>query len=388
VKILFIEAGPTMLAKNLLPIAREIAKIKQNTQFIFVSIEILSHADSEKENTSIKQLKELTNSKFHVLKSFKPTTINKYLLEQKPEALILDAYRIYDMLWILIAKSLGIRVYGFQHGFEVDNVYYKPHIIVNKLKKSLRMLTALYYLSKLMQKDFLLLVSQFSKYFFEGKKLQNSYFNSTVIQPDHVFIYSDYYRYFWHSKFGLNTHLMTVIGPPDLMMVNEIIKKPKIKGCCYLTQTLVEDGRMTKHKFDSLLNEYKYIARSFEKFVLKIHPRGNKDLYNELAKLENVELMREFPNCDYYLTHYSSTAFVAYHISPRIILHELDGHPTPDIFKRFGFNILTNSSKIVDAFKETDWSKTTMTEKNLAYYAPVPAENPNFKVAESIVKLI
>ena len=387
-KILFIEAGPTMIAKNLLPIAREIAKIKQNAQFIFVSIEILSHADSEKENTSIKQLKELTNSKFHVLKSFKPTAINKYLLEQKPEALILDAYRIYDMLWILIAKSLGIRVYGFQHGFEVDNVYYKPHIIVNKLKKSLRVLTALYYLSKLMQKDFLLLVSQFSKYFFEGKKLQNSYFNKNVLQPNHVFIYSEYYRDFWQNKFGLNPLTMTVIGPPDLMMLNEIRKRPKIKGCCYLTQTLVEDGRMTKYDFNSMLIKYMDIANNFEKFILKIHPRGDKDLYTEFAKLKNVELTRDFPNCDCYITHYSSTAFVAYHISHKILLHELEGHPTPDIFKRFGFNIVTDSSKIIDTFKETDWSKTTVIEKNLDYYAPVPAENPNFKVAESIVKLI
>ena len=377
-----------MIAKNLLPIAREIAKIKQNAQFIFVSIEILSHADSEKENTSIKQLKELTNSKFHVLKSFKPTAINKYLLEQKPEALILDAYRIYDMLWILIAKSLGIRVYGFQHGFEVDNVYYKPHIIVNKLKKSLRVLTALYYLSKLMQKDFLLLVSQFSKYFFEGKKLQNSYFNKNVLQPNHVFIYSEYYRDFWQNKFGLNPLTMTVIGPPDLMMLNEIRKRPKIKGCCYLTQTLVEDGRMTKYDFNSMLIKYMDIANNFEKFILKIHPRGDKDLYTEFAKLKNVELTRDFPNCDCYITHYSSTAFVAYHISHKILLHELEGHPTPDIFKRFGFNIVTDSSKIIDTFKETDWSKTTVIEKNLDYYAPVPAENPNFKVAESIVKLI
>lgn len=385
-KILFLGAGPTMIAKNLLPIARKIAKNKRSAQFIFVSINILSHADKEKENESIGQLIELTNSKYYVLKSFRPTIIYRFLREQQPGAVVFGAFRIYDMLWTLIAKSIGVRVYNFQHGFEVDSVYYKPHIIVIKLIKSLRILTAMYYLSKLMNKDILLMCSQYIKYFFKGKKLYDSYFNNVTLHPDHIFIYSDYYREFWYNKFGIDPLSTTVIGPPDLMAVSEIKRKPKINGCCYLTQTLVEDGRMTRGDFTSMINNYKKMAKRIKIFIIKLHPRGNKELYKEISKLENVELVQEFPNCEYYLTHYSSTAFVAYYISPKIIIHELEGHPIPGIFLKSGFKIVKSISEIPESFNNV-FDYTTEQKKFIDCISPVPSDNPYNIVAKVMVNI-
>jgi len=384
-KIVFIDASPTMIAKNLLPIASQIFCINNQIQFIFVSLEISSNIDSNMEKDSINQIKELPHSSYYILKSFAPAGIDSFLKQQLPGIIILGAYRIFDMLWSLIAKRRGIRVFNFQHGFEVNSVYYKPYIMISKMNKSFRMLYALYYLSKLMQKNYLQMLSQFSQYFFKGKKLNNSYFDNKVLKPDHVFIYSEYYRDFWNKKFGLNPQYMSVIGPPDLMIVNEIRKKPKINGCCYLTQTLVEDGRMTKVEFNSLLNEYKIIAKRYENFIIKIHPRGNKDLYYELATLKNVKLMREFPNCDYYLTHYSSTAFVAYYISPKIVLHELKGHATPDIFLSSGFKTVNTVGDILKSF-DNHFDYSSEQKKFIDKFSPLPTRNPYNLVAKTVVE--
>lgn len=384
-KILFIEAGPTMLAKNLLPIAREIAKIKKNARFIFVSIEILSHADIKKENIAIDQINKLENTTYHTIKSLNPSIIQKYLKKQNPNAVVFEAFRIYDMLWTVIAKNLGIRVYGCQHGFEIMNLYYKPKILIDQFVKSIRIFLALYNLSKLLHKSFSKILHQFSIYFFTGCSLKNTDFNNSLLYPDHLFIYSNYYRDFWKNKFNISFELMSTTGPPDLMMLNEIKKKTKIAGCCYLAQTIVEDGRMPIKDFNNLLDEYKEIAQGFENFIIKMHPRGNRKIYAELNKLENVELVWEYPNCEYYLTHYSSTAFVAYYITPKVLLHELDGQPTPDIYKQFGFNIVNDSSQILSTFKDDTLFSKNKLNSILENIAPIPNDHPNKKIAKLIL---
>ena len=387
-KIIFIEAGPTMLAKNLLPIAREMAKLRKNTKYYFLSFDILSHADQKKEKMAIKHIKKFENTYYKTFKSFNPSIIKQYLVHEKPDAIVLEAFRVYDMLWTLIAKNLGIRVYGCQHGFEIMNVYYKPDILINKFKKSMRVFFALYYLSKLLNKDFPKMLYKFAFYFFKGGVLKNTDYDNTLIYPDHLFIYSNYYHMFWNKKFNLSYETMTVTGPPDLMMVDEIKKKTKIAGCCYLAQTIVEDGRMPIKDFINLLDEYKEIAQGFENFIIKMHPRGNRKIYADLNKLENVELVWEYPNCEYYLTHYSSTAFVAYYITPKVLLHELDGQPTPDIYKQFGFNIVNDSSQILSNFNDDTLFSKNKVNSILENIAPIPKDHPNKKIAQLIMDKI
>ena len=368
-KIIFIEAGPTMLAKNLLPIAKKMSKELLNPKFIFLSIDILSHADIKNENSAIDQINKLDNTTYHIIKSLNPSIIQKYLKKQNPNAIVFEAFRIYDMLWTLIAKKLDIQTYGFQHGFETMNVYYKPEILINKFKKSSRVLLALYYLSRLLNKNFPKMLYTFTYYFFKGRELRNTDYDNKLLYADHHFIYSNYYRMFWKKKFNLPYEAMTVFGPPDLMMIKEIKKKPKIAGCCYLAQTIVEDGRMPIKDFNNLLDGYKEIAQGFEKFIIKMHPRGDKILYAELNKLCNVELVWEFPNCEYYLTHYSSTAFVA----------------TPDIYKQFGFNIVKNSSQILSKFGDSKLFNKTKNKSILNNIAPMPNQHPNELVAKYII---
>jgi hypothetical protein len=384
-KVLFIEAGPTMLAKNLLPIAKEMNKEKRSTIFVFLSIDILSHADIKKENIAIDQINKLENATYHTLKSLNPSIIQKYLRKENPNAVVFEAFRIYDMLWTVIAKNLGIRVYGCQHGFEIMNVYYKPEILINKFKKSIRVFFALYFLSKLLNKDFPKMLYRFAFYFFKGGELRDTDYDNKLLYPDHLFIYSNYYRMFWKKKFNLSYKTMTVTGPPDLMMVDEIKKKPKIAGCCYLAQTIVEDGRMPIKDFNNLLDEYKEISQGFEKFIIKMHPRGDRTLYAKLIKLGNVELVWEYPNCEYYLTHYSSTAFVAYYITPKVLLHELDGQPTPEIYKQFGFNIVSDSSQILSSFKDDTLFFKNKSNSILDNIAPIPNVHPNKKIAKLIL---
>ena len=86
-----------------------------------------------------------------------------------------------------------------------------------------------------------------------------------------------------------------------------------------------------------------------------------------------------------HLTHYSSTAFVAYYITPKVLLHELDGQPTPEIYKQFGFNIVSDSSQILSSFKDDTLFFKNKSNSILDNIAPIPNVHPNKKIAKLIL---
>lgn len=379
------DASPTMIRKNLLPIAQQIHLIDPEARMVFISIDISSHVNSEKDESAKRELVDYPQSEYIVMKSFSTAKISAYLSGCKADAMFIGAYRVFDMLWTYIAKQFNIKVYKFQHGYEIDSVYYKPHIFWKHIRKSARMFIALINLSRLLEIPIYKSIRNYSEYFFKGKRLAESAFNSEMIHPDDVFIYSEYYRNFWHRKFGFDPRNMHIIGPPDLIQVQKIKNGPRQDAICYLSQTLVEDGRMAHSQFEKIMDEYLEVAKTSKKFIIKTHPRGNKKLYKKFAKMSNVEITQVFPYCDTYITHYSSTAFVAYYLSPRVILHEVAGHPTPEVFREFGFHIVRDFTELMDALRTENLFDSEQ-YKMAEYYAPMPVEQPEMKVARYIME--
>jgi translation initiation factor IF-2 len=143
------------------------------------------------------------------------------------------------------------------------------------------------------------------------------------------------------------------ITPSDFSIINKIHKKQKQKGCCYIAQTLVEDGRLSKNEFIALLKEYESIVKSVSSFVIKTHPRSDISNYSVLTKYPNVTITNELPNCNSYLTHYSSLIYTVAFLSKNIIIHELNGHETPEVFKQINPKICNTVSEIIKTLKDT-----------------------------------
>lgn len=351
-KAVFFDACPTMLAKNLLPIAKVFDEREPDFSAVFVCADAASQTDAEMERSSEAKIAESGKYRLVHFRSFNAKRIEKFLREEKPDLFFVDAFRIYDQLWISVCHKLGICVFSQQHGFEIDSVFYKPAAIVSKYKKMLRFTVAAYNLAGMSDSSFLKLYYQYCRYIVTGRPLRDTLLSNPDFQPTIAFVYSDYYKDFWNRKFGFDKERMEVIMPTDLLLVDPVRKLPLQDACCYITQTLVEDARMVRRDFVELLKSYRQVAKSVNKFIIKLHPRVSPDLYEEIfGDMDNVEITRDFPNCKFYLTHYSSLAYAAAFISDNVILHELHGHPTHELFKAVATEIVHSPEEIVSYFR-------------------------------------
>lgn len=388
-KGLFFDASATMLAKNLLPIANVFCERIPDFKALFVSAEISSNVNPVLNKDSYNKI--VSNEKYNFIRkrSFNARKIENFLTQYNPDFIFIGAYRIYDQLWTGIAKKKGIKVYKIQHGFEVESVYYKPFTILSKAIKSVRLIYAAYNLAVISGTAPLKLINQYQKYIIKGISLKDTLLNNKLFHPTLSFVYSEYYKDFWNKKFGFDKDQMSIITPQDFLLIKKVSEKPKEDACCYITQTIVEDGRMKEKDFVRMLEEYVEIAKSVNKFIIKLHPRANIKYYDAFERLSNVEITRDFPNCTCYLTHYSSMIFTAAFFSDNLIIHETKGNPTPDLFKSVASHIVTKPSEILIAIEEnTDKPVPSLDERKefLKDYACFEDKNPYEKIFEEIIK--
>ena len=393
-KAVFFDACPTMLAKNGLPIA-EIFKTKEpDFSAIFVSADAASQTDPEMERSSENKITKDNRYRLIHFKSFNRKHIEKFLRKEAPDLFFVDAFRIYDQLWISICHKLGIKVFSLQHGFEIDSVFYKPAAIISKYKKLMRFTVAAYNLARISDTSFLKLYYQYCRYIVKGTPLRQTLLANPDFQPTIAFVYSEYYKEFWQRKFGFDKNRMEIIMPTDLLLVKPVREQPQQDACCYITQTLVEDARMMRGDFLELLKSYREVAKSVKKFIIKLHPRVSPEIYEEIfGDLDNVEITRDFPNCKFYLTHYSSMAYAAAFVSNNVILHELPGHPTHELFRAVATSVVHSSKEIIDYIKsheqDTDLAKIEDRVKALAYYTSYnDAEHPYDVMYKTVKKAV
>jgi hypothetical protein len=352
-KAIFYDASATMLKKNHYPVVDYFFKKNPDFQSVFISNETGINIYSQKNKIDENELLNLNNSSFMKFKTFNHKKLSKLLKKEKPDFLIIAGYRIYDQLITAICNNENINIYKLQHGFEIDSVNYKIKSILLKTTKVIRLLAASLNLGFVSNSDPFLLSLYYTRYILTGSKLKNTLLDNKLFHPTLIFVYSDYYKEFWFNKFGLDKSKMVYITPSDFSIINKIHKKQKQKGCCYIAQTLVEDGRLSKNEFIALLKEYESIVKSVSSFVIKTHPRSDISNYSVLTKYPNVTITNELPNCNSYLTHYSSLIYTVAFLSKNIIIHELNGHETPEVFKQINPKICNTVSEIIKTLKDT-----------------------------------
>lgn len=390
-KALFFDSSPTMAAKNLLPIADFINSKEEFFNATFVCAELSSNVDYEYNEKSKQSLTKFDNYKYKTLKSFNLRKIKTFLEDEQPELLFIDRYTIYDQLWVGIANKLGIVTIKLQHGFELDSVNWKHFSMISKFNKGIRLTYAAFNISRLIRVSFFRLFAQYYLYIFWGKNFKNKLLSNHILHPTKTFVYSEYYKTFWKKKYDFQFKNMEVITPADFLLIDSVKKKNRIKGCCYITQTLVEDGRMLRSEFLDLMDHYKTVASKVETFIIKLHPRSDLSLYESFKKLDNIIITRDFPNCTSYLTHYSSMAFTSAFLTNNVIIHELGNNQTPELFKKVATQIVSNIEELITAIdknKGKDLPDFDKRKQELEYYCVYEDIYPYEKIYNQIKLLL
>ena len=389
-KGLFIDASITELKKNYLSIAKELHKKDNNFNAIFLNVATASYVVPNLEEQSQESIQSCSFVSLVRFPCFSKRKIDAFLKVQRPDFLFIDAMNISNELWILKCHEKGIKVYLYPHGFEVENLYYKSSQIIGKLRKVLRYCYAVKNISEILCLPYLKTLLQYINFIRKGEPLKGSYLDNPQLYPDTVFVYSDYYKGFWERKYGIKDVEYVQIMPYDFTLIEEILAKPEEEAVCYITQTLCEDGRFSKNQFENLLKEYRSVAASVPKFIIKLHPRVDSSLYDRIFDgIPNAEIRRDFPHCKVYFTHYSSMVYTGILASGNVIIHELPDQPTNEVFRGVATEIVYNEKELSTALvKLLSAEEKTFEERKeiISNYASYTGISPYKVLYEAIYK--
>ena len=229
-KAIFFDACVTTLAKNLKPIADMFNVKEDNFSAIFLSAEVGSNVDPEIEKEAKKKI--LSEEKYSLVyfSSFNAKKIENFLVREKPDFFFVDAIRVYDQLWIGICTKFNIPVFKVLHGFIIDYINYKPVAMISKYKKMIRLVYAIYNISKIEHCSFIKLFYQYCRFILRGTPLKDTLLSNLNLHPKVVFVYSDYYKDLWERKYGYPRENMEVIMPADLLLVKRDRKSTRLNS--------------------------------------------------------------------------------------------------------------------------------------------------------------
>lgn len=348
-KVAFIDASVTELKKNYLGIADYCKGKRSDFSAVFISVDTASNVVETMEGSALEAIEKSGYNVVH-LTSFNNKKIEKWVEEEKPDILFSNAMNTYNELWNCICNRKGIQTFFYPHGFQIDNLFYKKSALLSKVTKILRYAYAIWNISKEIDRSFVKMFKDYSSYISNGAALVGTSMDDKRLYPSKVFVYSDYYKEFWHRKYGITGVEYVNIMPYDFLLVEPVMAKPQEEAVCYITQTLHEDGRYSKEEFYELLISYRKLAENVKKLYVKLHPRVDSAEYDKAFEgLNNVEIVRDFPNCKCYITHYSSMAYTAKLVSGNVIIHELPGQPTHEVYKEVASVIAYNMDDVIKA---------------------------------------
>lgn len=285
-----------------------------------------------------------------------------------PDAFICCGYRIPDLYWTYIFKRAGAITFQVQHGLYTE---YLPKSFKGSLLKLRRNFRYLQYLLRLLffplEDRMLTVISIFRK----DLKLEFSEPRiDEKLMSNKIFIWGKYWEgwYKEHLFYRSDKVRYVVCGNFDetILQNKENILKDDT-AACYICQTFVEDGRMEKRTFSSIIEMlYDFVERTQTKLYIRPHPRTNLDLYSKILGHPKVEVTRKFPYTRKYIGHYSGLLSICCRKDSSLVLIDLPGHEIPVFFLNVATSVVPLQEKLeIDAFHKTGEIEK---EKDPSYY--------------------
>ena len=166
-----------------------------------------------------------------------------------------------------------------------------------------------------------------------GKNINNTKLPKSLVTADVCLVYGSYWKDYHINNYGYKKDAIKIVGTPDLDGVDlenepNIETRLKNKTFCYVAQTLVEDGRLTRSSMEIFVkNLSKHINQINGELLIKLHPRSDKSLYADLDC--KFKYCNKFPVADIYLGHYSTMIIRGIAHSEKFILINFPGHEIP-----------------------------------------------------------
>ena len=261
--------------------------------------------------------------------SYDPETIYDYF---KPDAIIVFAHRFFDYMFTLAAHNRGICVFNFQHGIYMDSTvistlsFHSIRMLIKKKRAQINLyLKCIYYMNQRKMAGTLNTLFRLIKYH-KMYYVINSQFGKQC-NADYSFVFGTYWEHYYKEQYKESFSKYEIIGYPELETETQSVDglfKNDLPTVCYLAQTSVEDGLVPEHVIKDFLELLKESLTTFN-LVLKLHPRSNIKLYDDIIHNKNVCVwaFNNFPKAEYFIGHESSVIARALYQTNRTLIYRL-----------------------------------------------------------------
>lgn len=304
---------------------------EEDLNFVFLYTEVYNENEPNPKNLP-------SNSVVIFDKNFSPKRLKEIVRQFPPTAYISIGLRLPDIFLQGFFNNQGVQTYMVQHGIFVKHLTRIPltQLVITKARKFLQYFVYANRISRLVKEPFFKTLKELYLFYFKETTtlVELEVLTKEKLISKKAFLFDESWNDYYESKYGYSKESFFYFGNPDYGLVREYKDKPVEDAVCYICQSLVEDGRYDKKMYLNFLKEMKEVF-SGVKVYLKLHPRSRLSLYDSLLD-EDFILTNDFKNCATYLGHYSSLLEISDQLGRNIILWQLEGHPVPDSYLKYG----------------------------------------------------
>lgn len=245
----------------------------------------------------------------------------------KPDTVVVFAHRVPDYAFIIEGNRRKIKTITMQHGEERVNIYRSTLKDVSRIWCSKREKLVIYnkILRSLLRDNKMSCFKNMIK-LLKKVELHDYMYNifNKISVSNFALVYGDYWKKYYSKVYYNDENKIYIIGSPDLDDFDENVKRPEELTICYLATVLVEDAMVGREDFLKFISSLNNATKKY-KLKIKLHPRSDKNLYNELKNSEFIE-GSNFPIAHLYIGHMSTINAKALYVTDNLILYDFNPH--------------------------------------------------------------
>jgi hypothetical protein len=341
--ILFYDIVPTNLVRFNKEVIYALEEMHEDVFFFFM----FEHDDNQSNKHVLEAYPFAKNIVYSQFKNI--NWLKKYMKINNIDVLFINGQRIADDRVVLAAKAEGVASYMLQHGMYIPFLKRDLSFFLGKIKKACSYLSYSWDISSHQNSRLRIIVDYFRCYVL-GRNQVEVGIDRKQLNVDHVFVYSEYWKQFHVNQFGYCKDQQTIVGTLDLKDMKQFLTaNTQDNEVCYISQTLVEDGRLEKSAQQNFFLDLVKITKKLNlNLVVKMHPRGDYKIYSLGDDYSHVRFSKsEIPTSKLFVGHYSTLlAKPMLKEKCKVILFEFPEHPTPLYFEQCADVVIKNTSEL------------------------------------------
>lgn len=314
IKIIFFDTTWSQLLRFGSKISSLIKKSNPEVYTIGVVSEIIPAGDNNRD-TAFDKVYDSPNDK----------DVAEFVTSEKPDILVVVQNTVQDQNIILRAKKVGTMVFVLQHGMlyvgaSLNNFNLRELFAAFlNLKKTLWYLVIMKHMCDFDSQSYLKLIKKIATERNDVARIVQNHF-SVKLKGDYAMVIGEHWMDYYCEHYDYRREEVFLMGNHDVDGLE--LGKPLEDAICYIPSVHVEDGKVRESVFMKFVKALADSVDIHTKFYIKMHPRGNDNLYKEAFKNHNVTFIHgpELPYVKTYIGHNSTLLAKALMITDKVIL--------------------------------------------------------------------